>query len=130
MTAAVRELEEYFQTDAVQEKLSHFMHKEAMVNTVFAGGVDDAAEQRHDYHTVWRRYQALMDTVLDSFADSCSSAADKAAMAAELAEVDSCWDEYVCAPYIAAGLEYRDFLRLVGQWCESYDLPEPDCSDS
>eukprot|EP01062_Namystynia_karyoxenos_P058659 TRINITY_DN50175_c0_g1_i1.p2 TRINITY_DN50175_c0_g1~~TRINITY_DN50175_c0_g1_i1.p2 ORF type:complete len:154 (+),score=76.37 TRINITY_DN50175_c0_g1_i1:79-540(+) len=119
-------LEEFFQLDRVQERLSRFMHDEAQVNVVFHG-LDPAAEQRHDYHAVWRRYEGLLEGLLEEFLQSSEGAGvERAVLLAELASMPDSWDELVCAPYIDAALRYEHFLALVRQWAESYDMDDAE----
>lgn len=128
----VQRLEHFFQQDATQKRLADFMHGDIEVNTVFAGGtLDAAAEQRHDYHAAWRRYEELLDRLLEEFlASPAAAGVSRDALLHDLALIPDSWDMLVCAPYVDAGLNYEHFLSLVAEWKESYDIDDPDLASA
>eukprot|EP01059_Diplonema_ambulator_P035835 TRINITY_DN8615_c0_g1_i1.p1 TRINITY_DN8615_c0_g1~~TRINITY_DN8615_c0_g1_i1.p1 ORF type:complete len:133 (+),score=60.26 TRINITY_DN8615_c0_g1_i1:398-796(+) len=112
-------LEEMFRTDDVQERLSRFMHKEACVNSVFVD-TDITAEQRLEYTEVHIKYCEMLEQILQEFFEAHPEHS-KEEVLEELSRIDNSDDTLVCAPYIAAGIDYKNFVALVQQWKESYD---------
>eukprot|EP00755_Sulcionema_specki_P039875 Sspe_Gene.113622::Locus_98326_Transcript_2_4_Confidence_0.556_Length_403::g.113622::m.113622 len=116
MNPAIEPLERFFRTDDIQSRLSKFMHKELQVNVVYVD-VDVTKEQPLDYYDGYKKYCALIEGLLEEFL-SKSTEIDRDTLLSELAAIPDRCEQYVCAPYIDASLEYNHFLDLVNQYKE------------
>eukprot|EP01060_Flectonema_neradi_P015800 TRINITY_DN22449_c0_g1_i1.p1 TRINITY_DN22449_c0_g1~~TRINITY_DN22449_c0_g1_i1.p1 ORF type:complete len:140 (+),score=27.74 TRINITY_DN22449_c0_g1_i1:43-420(+) len=119
----IQKLEEYFQRDDVQESISKFMHGTAMVNTVFVDA-DIGKEQQHQSMEIYKKYCEMIDDELikEFLTKNCDLKLET--LAEELASIEDANDKLVCAPYIAAGVSFENFIFLMKQWSSSYDEGE------
>ena len=115
----VERLEEFFQSEVVQERLSRFMHAEARVNTVFEE-TNVNLEQKLQYTSVHNAYCEMVEKMLASFQEAYNCSVDEVLRVLVDLDLAAMHDTHVCAPYLAGSLDYKPFVNLVAQWKDSY----------